>query len=121
MPTEPDLVRGDAASSASRRTVRRVKATGAGISHAASRGGVRCATSYIWAGFVEQVFTINGETYPDVPSMELPLGEVRRLEVQSLSPMDHPFHVHGDWMYHCHVIEHAEGGMLGEIEVGEAD
>jgi FtsP/CotA-like multicopper oxidase with cupredoxin domain len=107
----------------------------------------------------EQVFTIDGETYPDVPPIDLPLGEVRRLEVQNLSPMDHPFHVHGtffqvleaggvatpvdalankdtvvvpqmstlklalrydepgDWMYHCHILEHAEGGMMGEIKV----
>jgi FtsP/CotA-like multicopper oxidase with cupredoxin domain len=109
----------------------------------------------------EQVFTINGETYPDVPPISLPLGEVRHLEVQNLSPMDHPFHVHGtffqvqaangspvpddalaqkdtviipqmstlklairfdepgDWMYHCHILEHAENGMLGEINVNQ--
>ncbi len=23
----------------------------------------------------------------------------------------------GRWMYHCHVLEHAEGGMMGEIDV----
>jgi FtsP/CotA-like multicopper oxidase with cupredoxin domain len=111
----------------------------------------------------EQVFTVNGETYPDVPPIALPLGELRRIEVQNLSPMDHPFHVHGTffqileadgkplpegaiankdtvivpqtstlklalsfdepgaWMYHCHILEHAEGGMLGEINVENAE
>jgi FtsP/CotA-like multicopper oxidase with cupredoxin domain len=105
------------------------------------------------------VFTVNGETYPDVPAIAMQLNQVRRLEVRNLSPMDHPFHVHGTffqileaggvltaasalankdtvivpqssslklalrfdepgaWMYHCHILEHAEGGMLGEIEV----
>ncbi|MSP54653.1 MAG: multicopper oxidase family protein [Myxococcales bacterium] len=24
----------------------------------------------------------------------------------------------GDWMYHCHILEHAEGGMMGELVVG---
>ena len=24
----------------------------------------------------------------------------------------------GRWMYHCHIFEHAEGGMMGEIDVG---
>jgi FtsP/CotA-like multicopper oxidase with cupredoxin domain len=23
----------------------------------------------------------------------------------------------GSWMYHCHIFSHAEGGMMGEIEV----
>jgi FtsP/CotA-like multicopper oxidase with cupredoxin domain len=23
----------------------------------------------------------------------------------------------GAWMYHCHIPEHAEGGMMGEIHV----
>ncbi len=23
----------------------------------------------------------------------------------------------GDWMYHCHILEHAEGGMMGEMVV----
>lgn len=27
---------------------------------------------------------------------------------------DHP----GTWMFHCHILEHAERGMMGELEVG---
>jgi FtsP/CotA-like multicopper oxidase with cupredoxin domain len=23
----------------------------------------------------------------------------------------------GGWMYHCHILEHAEGGMMGEVTV----
>jgi FtsP/CotA-like multicopper oxidase with cupredoxin domain len=23
----------------------------------------------------------------------------------------------GDWMYHCHILEHAESGMMGEMMV----
>lgn len=114
-------------------------------------------------GFVDGVlaFTINGDTYPNVPPLIVPAGQVRRLEVRNTSEMDHPFHLHGTffqvldvdgrptlsetlankdtvivpqrsavrlvsrfqepgrWMYHCHIFEHAEGGMMGEIEVAE--
>jgi len=24
----------------------------------------------------------------------------------------------GDWMYHCHILDHAAGGMMGTIRVG---
>ena len=27
----------------------------------------------------------------------------------------------GGWMYHCHILEHAEGGMMGEIDVAESE
>jgi FtsP/CotA-like multicopper oxidase with cupredoxin domain len=30
-----------------------------------------------------------------------------------LSRFDEP----GMWMYHCHILEHAEGGMMGEVHV----
>jgi FtsP/CotA-like multicopper oxidase with cupredoxin domain len=23
----------------------------------------------------------------------------------------------GDWMYHCHILDHAEGGMMGIVAV----
>lgn len=23
----------------------------------------------------------------------------------------------GSWVYHCHILEHAEGGMMGEVRV----
>ena len=27
----------------------------------------------------------------------------------------------GGWMYHCHILEHAEGGMMGEIDVADPE
>lgn len=103
------------------------------------------------------VFTINGKTFPDVPTIMVRNGETRAFEVRNDSEMDHPFHLHGFffdvvardgkplapvlrkdtvivpkksslslvarfdepgmWMYHCHILEHAEGGMMGEIHV----
>jgi len=105
-----------------------------------------------------QVFTINGATYPNVPTFDVSLGAVTHLQVENKSEMDHPFHVHGVffqllstngvvapadrladkdtiivpkkttlelaarfeipgmWMYHCHILEHAENGMMGMIQ-----
>jgi FtsP/CotA-like multicopper oxidase with cupredoxin domain len=103
------------------------------------------------------VFTINDKTYPDVPVIDIPKGEVRAFELKNDAEMDHPFHLHGfffdvvaangkpltpvvrkdtiiipkksslkfvarfdepgAWMYHCHILEHAESGMAGEIHV----
>jgi FtsP/CotA-like multicopper oxidase with cupredoxin domain len=105
-----------------------------------------------------QVFTINGATYPNVPMFDVSLGAVTHFRVENKSEMDHPFHVHGvffqllstngvaidparladkdtiivpkkstidlaapfeipgTWMYHCHILEHAENGMMGMLE-----
>lgn len=103
------------------------------------------------------VFTINDKTYPDVPVIDIPKGEVRAFELKNEAEMDHPFHLHGfffdvvaangkplfpvirkdtiiipkksslkfvarfdeagSWMYHCHILEHAESGMAGEVHV----
>jgi FtsP/CotA-like multicopper oxidase with cupredoxin domain len=107
----------------------------------------------------ELLFTINDETFPDVPLIDVAAGSVQRFLVRNDSEMDHPFHLHGTffqvlaagdvatpaerlankdtvivpqrsslklvarfdepggWMYHCHILEHAEGGMMGEIDV----
>jgi FtsP/CotA-like multicopper oxidase with cupredoxin domain len=108
----------------------------------------------------EMVFTVNGKAHPDVPPIDVRLGETRLLHVKNASDMDHPFHLHGfffqvvarngqaepenalankdtiivpmksdvllaarfdeagRWMYHCHILEHAEAGMMGDIDVG---
>jgi FtsP/CotA-like multicopper oxidase with cupredoxin domain len=26
----------------------------------------------------------------------------------------------GSWMYHCHILDHADGGMMGMLELGGA-
>jgi FtsP/CotA-like multicopper oxidase with cupredoxin domain len=105
-------------------------------------------------------FTINGEAWPDVPSLHAKLGETRRWLVSNDSWMDHPFHLHGfrfqpvssdgwpiavrawkdtinvpagatleldvafdggagSWLYHCHILEHADRGMMAIVEVEE--
>ncbi|MGE0396501.1 MAG: multicopper oxidase family protein [Kofleriaceae bacterium] len=103
------------------------------------------------------VFTINDEAFPNITPVRGPSGQVEIWEVENLSEMDHPFHLHGmsfqsvdaagapsgplgwkdtinvprettarfavqlgapgRWMYHCHILEHAERGMMGELEV----
>jgi FtsP/CotA-like multicopper oxidase with cupredoxin domain len=104
------------------------------------------------------VFTINGATYPNVPTIDASLDALTHFEVVNKSEMDHPFHIHGvffqllstngvataanrlankdtiivpqkstidlaarfeipgTWMYHCHILEHAENGMMGMID-----
>jgi len=96
-------------------------------------------------------FTIDGATFPDVPLVTAQVG-MTTFVIQNDSPMDHPFHIHGerfqvmeadqlawkdtfivpagesitvvselanpgDWMYHCHILEHEEGGMMGIFQV----
>ncbi len=107
----------------------------------------------------EVVFTINDQTFPNVPMLSVPKDGVRAFAIRNDSEMDHPFHLHGFffqaverngvavaedqlankdtiivpmkssvtlvtrfdepgmWMYHCHILEHAENGMMGEVEV----
>ncbi len=26
----------------------------------------------------------------------------------------------GTWMFHCHILDHAEGGLMGTVQVGGA-
>lgn len=99
-------------------------------------------------------FTIDDQTFPNVPPIAASLKTRMLLRVQNVSEMDHPFHVHGfffqergvpewrdtinvpgmstvelvvdfserpgaagDWMYHCHILQHAERGMMAEVHV----
>ena len=108
----------------------------------------------------ELTFLLNGKSWPQVPAASAALNDVRVIELENKSEMDHPFHVHGTffqvlstngvlstrladkdtvivpmkgrvtiaarfeeagaWMVHCHINEHSEGGMMGEILVGGA-
>jgi FtsP/CotA-like multicopper oxidase with cupredoxin domain len=104
------------------------------------------------------MFSINGESYPDVTPLVAKLGDVEEWSIVNRSMMDHPFHLHGfrfqvvsrqdgqplvrawedtvnvkanqtvtlrmrleehpgSWMFHCHILEHAEAGMAGELSV----
>jgi FtsP/CotA-like multicopper oxidase with cupredoxin domain len=104
--------------------------------------------------------TIDGEAWPDVPPVVVTGDIDTTFEVENLSEMHHPFHIHGnnyqivaingeppttppgwkdtwdvppystvtvvsdlsnpgDWMYHCHILEHQEDGMMGEMVVDE--
>lgn len=33
--------------------------------------------------------------------------------IKAIARFDEP----GRWMYHCHILEHAEGGMMGEVSI----
>ena len=98
--------------------------------------------------------TIDGATYPDIPLVDVAGNTDTTFEVENLSEMHHPFHIHGnnfqivaidgvppttsqgwkdtwdvppkttvtvvsdlsnpgDWVYHCHILEHQEAGMMG--------
>jgi FtsP/CotA-like multicopper oxidase with cupredoxin domain len=102
--------------------------------------------------------SIDGAAWPDVPLVEVAANVDTTFEIENLSEMHHPFHIHGntfqivavngeapatpqgwkdtwdvpprstvtvvsdmsnagDWMYHCHILEHAEDGMMGEMMV----
>jgi FtsP/CotA-like multicopper oxidase with cupredoxin domain len=107
------------------------------------------------------VFSINGESTPDVTPLVATLGTVEEWSLVNTTAMDHPFHLHGfrfqvvssrrgragllwpgvtrstsrptrqrsasaskitpaSWMFHCHILEHAERGMMGELHVASA-
>lgn len=47
-------------------------------------------------------------------TVDVPLRETVRFVVRF---DDRP----GTWMYHCHILDHADGGMMGVLQVGTAD
>jgi FtsP/CotA-like multicopper oxidase with cupredoxin domain len=64
-------------------------------------------------GFFFQVLEVNGEppafrSWEDTVNIP-PKGRVRI----AWMPDDRP----GEWMYHCHILEHHESGMMGHFEV----
>ena len=104
---------------------------------------------------------INGEVFPEVTVAAGRVGAPLVIEVQNLSPTEHPFHLHGmafevlsvdglaptarrvedtlnlglyqrarlrvvppapgDWMAHCHILPHADGGMMTILRVTEPE
>jgi FtsP/CotA-like multicopper oxidase with cupredoxin domain len=102
-------------------------------------------------GMENMAFTIDGETYPNVPVVTARFGS-NTFIIKNDSSMAHPFHIHGerfqvveadylswkdtfivpaneqitvvsefhnpgDWMYHCHILEHEEAGMMGILTI----
>lgn len=67
-------------------------------------------------GFFFQVLSVNGKA-PEFRSWEdvvnLPPRSTTRI---AWIPDDRP----GSWMYHCHILEHHEAGMMGHFEVVRA-
>jgi FtsP/CotA-like multicopper oxidase with cupredoxin domain len=102
--------------------------------------------------------TIDGAAWPDVPEVVVTGDIDTTFDVENLSEMHHPFHIHGnrfqivsiggappttppgwkdtwdvpprttvtvvsdlsnlgEWMYHCHILEHQESGMAGMMMV----
>ncbi|CAN5704067.1 multicopper oxidase family protein [soil metagenome] len=65
-------------------------------------------------GFFFQVLEKNGqpvalESMGNKDTIILPAKTSMKL----VTRLDEP----GHWMYHCHILEHAEGGMMGEVHV----
>jgi FtsP/CotA-like multicopper oxidase with cupredoxin domain len=65
-------------------------------------------------GFFFQVLARGGTVVPDdaladKDTLILP----QKSTVRIVTRFDRP----GSWMYHCHILEHAERGMMGEIDV----
>jgi len=67
-------------------------------------------------GFFFQVLEKNGVSQP-LASM----GNKDTIIVPALSSLKlvSRFDEPGHWMFHCHILEHAEGGMMGEVHVEE--
>ena len=64
-------------------------------------------------GFFFQVLSINGEA-PAFRSWEDVVNLPPRSTVRiAWMPEDRP----GAWMYHCHILEHHEAGMMGHFEI----
>ena len=64
-------------------------------------------------GFFFQVVSVNGEAPPFL-SWEDTVNVPPRSTVRiAWLPDDRP----GEWMYHCHIVEHHAAGMMGHFEV----
>jgi FtsP/CotA-like multicopper oxidase with cupredoxin domain len=64
-------------------------------------------------GFFFQVLEVNGEP-PAFRSWEDTVNVPPKARVRiAWMPDDRP----GEWMYHCHILEHHESGMMGHFEV----
>jgi FtsP/CotA-like multicopper oxidase with cupredoxin domain len=65
-------------------------------------------------GFFFQLLDKNGEPVRPIAwrdTVDVPFDEIVRFAVRY---DDRP----GAWMFHCHILDHAEGGLMGMVEVG---
>lgn len=60
-----------------------------------------------------QVLSTNGEATPSTLANKDTVIVPQMSTLKLVARFDEP----GGWMYHCHILEHAEGGMMGEISV----
>ena len=62
-----------------------------------------------------QVVDVGGESTPAGQGWKDTFDIPPRTTVTLVSALDNP----GEWMYHCHILEHADGGMAGLMTVQE--
>ena len=69
--------------------------------------------------YMRQFFTIvdNGESFTQQPGLKDTVLVPGLSELEIIASMDNP----GRWMAHCHILEHAELGMMGEIRINPAE
>jgi FtsP/CotA-like multicopper oxidase with cupredoxin domain len=118
-------------------------------------GSLCSAAGTFWA-INKRVWPAGDHSRVPAPLATLALGRSYALELQNLTPHQHPIHLHGysfkvlksnkrdlpvhhadtvllqprerldcrlvadnpgDWMLHCHIIEHQESGMMGYLRV----
>ena len=112
---------------------------------------------YTFTGSPGEGWEINGETFPNIEPDVFALDSTIVLEIRNVSPVHHPFHLHGltfevltvdcvspshrriedtfdvgirqtvrllidadnpgEWMSHCHILPHAETGMMTVLSV----
>lgn len=60
-----------------------------------------------------QVVDVGGEAIPAGQGWKDTFDIPPRTTVTLVSPLDNP----GEWMYHCHILEHADDGMAGLMTV----
>jgi FtsP/CotA-like multicopper oxidase with cupredoxin domain len=90
------------------------------------------------------IFSINGQVFPDIQALTGVLDTTQEWTIFEVKDVDGtapeyralqdtinipaeqtvtvrlPLEGHaGTWMFHCHILEHAERGMMGELHVSE--
>lgn len=65
-------------------------------------------------GFFFQVLSRNNEAEPIAKrAWKDTINVPAKSSLKAVARFDEP----GRWLYHCHILEHAEGGMMGEVSI----